>query len=77
MSEELTDIWKIYFQLQLVINHNAVEAHSCVYTDTRILLVKQYTTFDKYLRVGRFDPKVFVNCLQVRSVVRYGYLYSE
>ena len=43
-----------------VIN-NAVEAHSCIDTDTRISLVKQYTTFDKYLRAGRFDPKVIVN----------------
>ena len=30
--------------------------------NTGISLVQQYTAFDKYLRAGRFSPKVFVNC---------------
>ena len=27
--------------------------------------MEQYTTVDEYLRAGRFDPKVLVNCLQL------------
>ena len=43
--------------------HDAVEAHSCVdivakFTD------EQYTTINQST-AGRFDPRVFVNCLQV------------
>ncbi len=37
---------------------------------TGISLLGQYTTVDKYLIAGRFDPKVVVSCFQVRSVVR-------
>ena len=37
-------------------------------------MVEQFSTVDKYLKAGRFNPKVFVNCLQVRSVGRDGYL---
>ena len=43
---------------------------------TGISLVEQYATVDKYWIAGCFDPKVFVNCFQVRSVVRDAvYLY--
>ena len=46
---------------------DAVDAHSCVDTDTEILPVEQYTTVDKYSLTGCFDSKVFVNCLHVSS----------
>ena len=44
---------------------DAVEAHSCVdivakFTD------EQYTTINQST-AGRFDPRVFVNCLQVEK----------
>ena len=44
---------------------DAVEAHSCVdilakFTD------EQYTTINQST-AGRFDPRVFVNCLQVAT----------
>ena len=42
---------------------DAVDAHSCVDTDTEILPVEQYTTVDKYSLSGCFD----LNCLHVSS----------
>ena len=41
-------------------------------TDSKLSLGEQYTTVDKHLIAGHFDPKVFVNYSQVRSVVRDG-----
>ena len=43
--------------------HDAVEAHSCVdivakFTDEHYTTINQSTA-------GRYDPRVFVNCLQV------------
>ena len=35
---------------------------------------RTHTTGDKYLIAGPLNTKVFVNCLQVRSVVRDGYV---
>ena len=58
----------------MYINDAAVDAHSCADTDTKISLVEQYTTVDKYLIPGHFDLKVFVNCLKVRSAMRDGHL---
>ena len=42
---------------------DAVDAHSCVDTDTGITPVEQYTTVDKYSLTGCFD----LNCLHVSS----------
>ena len=39
--------------------HYAVEAHSCADTNNKISL-----NVNKYSIAGRFDLKVFVNCLQ-------------
>ena len=36
---------------------------TCVDTDAANSLAERYTTVDEYLRAGRFDPKVFVNCM--------------
>ena len=45
--------------------NDAVEAHSCVdivakFTDEQYTTIKQSTA-------GHFDPRVFVNCLQVEK----------
>ena len=48
--------------LAVTIYANAIEAHICLDTDTEIPLVEQYTTVDIYLRAGRFNPKLGVNC---------------
>ena len=45
--------------------NDAVEARNCIDIDSKISLVEQYTTVDKYSIAGRFKLKVFVNCLQV------------
>ena len=45
---------------------DAAETHrycTCVDTDAANSLAERYTTVDEYLRAGRFDPKVFVNCM--------------
>ena len=41
--------------------------------NTMKLCLLNNTTVDKSLVAGCFDPKVFVNCSPVRSVVRAGY----
>ena len=45
----------------------AVEAQSCVNSDSHVSLDEQYTTGGKYSIAGCFGPKVFVNCLQLLS----------
>ena len=43
---------------------DAVEAHSCVeHTDAKFF-IEQNTTVNDKSTAGRFDPKVFVNCVQ-------------
>ena len=37
---------------------DAMEAHSCVDNDREISLDEQYTTVDKYLIAGQFDPSL-------------------
>ena len=49
----------------MVINDDTVEAHSCVDTVTKFT-DEQYTTINQST-AGRFDSRVFVNCLQVEK----------
>ena len=55
------------------LSNDAVEAHSSVNSDWEIALDEPGTTVDKYSIEACFSLKVFVNCLQVRTVVRDGY----
>ena len=50
-------------QLLSIILHQNLDHKFYIFTDeSSISLIEQYTTADKYLRAGRFNPKVFVKC---------------
>ena len=49
----------------LLHNSDAVEAHSCIDIVAKFS-DEQYTTINQST-AGRFDPRVFVNCLQVTA----------
>ena len=49
----------------MVINDDTAEAHSCVDIVTKFT-DEQYTTINQST-AGQFDPRVFVNCLQVEK----------
>ena len=49
----------------MVINDDTAEAHSCIDTVTKFT-DEQYTTINQSTAV-HFDPRVFVNCLQVEK----------
>ena len=54
-------VWNLY--------SNSVSCIPCIYVcnlyyaNSEISLVEQYTTVDKYLMTGHFDPNIIVNCL--------------
>ena len=63
-TQILTWHWSTCVQLNSV-PHDAVEAHSCVDIVAKFT-AEQYTTINQST-AGHFDPRVFVNCLQVSN----------
>ena len=47
----------------MILNHDAVEAHSCV--DIVAKFTHEQNTTINQSTAGRVDPRVFANCLQV------------